>query len=251
MTDHPSAYDDLRDTPHPAVPPTIPGDASPSPSASDRASSEAVPSSPTDTAKHEVSRVAGNAAAAAGDVVATAKDEAANLAAETKQQAKSLLSTAGDELKSQTGAQQQRVAAGVRSLVDELGAMVSGTDQSGPLTDLAQQAADKGRALAQWLEDHEPQDVLREVQTFARRRPVAFLAICGLAGVIAGRITRGAVAAQSDDAAGQQNPSASGTSGSGAAYRTERPGSYGTGSAQPSSYGQGAARPSESFDKPL
>lgn len=199
MTDHPSTYDDLPNTPHPAVPPTITGDASPTVAAFDRPSAESVSPSATDTAKQEASRVAGTAADAASDVVTTAKDEAANLAAETKQQAKSLLGTVGDELTSQGGAQQQRAAAGVRSLVDELGAMVSGSDRSGPLTDLAQQAADRGRELAQWLEDHEPQDVLREVQTFARRRPVAFLALCGLAGVVAGRITRGAVAAQSDE----------------------------------------------------
>ena len=39
------------------------------------------------------------------------------------------------------------------------------------------------------------QRVLDEVRRYARRRPVMFLALCGLAGVVAGRITRGAVAA--------------------------------------------------------
>lgn len=202
MTDHPSTYGDLPTTPQPPIRPAVPGDA---PTAGlDRPWSGPASASATDTAEQEASRVAGNAADAAADLVAGAKDEAADLAAETKQQAKSLLRTAGDEITAQTGTQQQRAAAGLRSLVDELGAMVSGSDQSGPLTDLAQQAADKGRELAQWLEDREPRDVLREVQSFARRRPVAFLAICGLAGVIAGRITRGAVAAQSDDAAPEQ-----------------------------------------------
>ena len=37
--------------------------------------------------------------------------------------------------------------------------------------------------------------MLDEVRRYARRRPVMFLALCGLAGVVAGRITRGAVAA--------------------------------------------------------
>ena len=37
--------------------------------------------------------------------------------------------------------------------------------------------------------------MLADVRRFAQRRPVMFLALCGLAGVIAGRITRGAVAA--------------------------------------------------------
>ena len=61
--------------------------------------------------------------------------------------------------------------------------------------DLAEQAAQKGGEIARWLEDREPRDVLDEVKSFARRRPVTFLALCGLAGVVAGRLTRGAVAA--------------------------------------------------------
>src|SRR3712207_3819283 len=61
--------------------------------------------------------------------------------------------------------------------------------------DLIQQAASKGSQIAQWLEDREPSDVLEELRRFARRRPVMFLALCGLAGVVAGRLTRGAVAA--------------------------------------------------------
>src|SRR3712207_5422599 len=61
--------------------------------------------------------------------------------------------------------------------------------------DLIQQAASKGSQIAQWLEDREPGDVLEELRRYARRRPVMFLALCGLAGVVAGRLTRGAVAA--------------------------------------------------------
>ena len=73
--------------------------------------------------------------------------------------------------------------------------MASASEESGPLTDLAHQAAQRGGEIAHWLENHEPSDVLREVQSFARRRPVMFLVICGAAGVLAGRLTRGAVAA--------------------------------------------------------
>ena len=37
--------------------------------------------------------------------------------------------------------------------------------------------------------------MLEEVKRFARRRPVLFLGICALAGVVVGRLARGAVAA--------------------------------------------------------
>ena len=46
-----------------------------------------------------------------------------------------------------------------------------------------------------WLDNHEPSDLLDEVKRFARRRPATFLALAAAAGVVAGRVTRGAVAA--------------------------------------------------------
>ena len=73
--------------------------------------------------------------------------------------------------------------------------MASSSQESGPLTDLAHQASRKGGEIAHWLENREPADVLEEVRAFARRRPVMFLGLCALAGVVAGRLTRGAVAA--------------------------------------------------------
>jgi len=63
------------------------------------------------------------------------------------------------------------------------------------MTDLAQEAARRGGEISHWLDTHEPADVLQEVKRFARRRPVAFLALAAAAGVVAGRVTRGAVAA--------------------------------------------------------
>ena len=146
-------------------------------------------------AKDEASSVKDTAVGAGKNVAATAKDEAANVAAETKQQAKSLLGSVSSEVQTQAGTQQQKIAESVHALSTELSGMASGSSESGPLTDLAQQAADKAREIAGWLESREPRDVLREVESFARRRPVMFLALCGLAGVVAGRITRGAVAA--------------------------------------------------------
>ena len=51
------------------------------------------------------------------------------------------------------------------------------------MTDLAHQASRKGGEIAHWLQDREPADVLEAVRSYARRRPVTFLALCGLAGV--------------------------------------------------------------------
>ncbi|MDN5763616.1 MAG: hypothetical protein L0H41_15035 [Microlunatus sp.] len=157
--------------------------------------SKSTSDSTKDVAKDEAANVKDTAADAGKRVGETAKGEAANVADETKRQATSLLGSVTDEVQTQAGSQQQKIASSVHALSQELDGMASGSSESGPLTDLAHQAADKGGEIARWLENREPRDVLREVQDFGRRRPVMFLALCGLAGVVAGRLTRGAVAA--------------------------------------------------------
>ena len=71
--------------------------------------------------------------------------------------------------------------------------MASRSDESGPMSDLAQEASRRVGEISHWLDSHEPTDLVDEVKRFARRRPVAFLAIAAAAGVVAGRVTRGAV----------------------------------------------------------
>jgi len=95
---------------------------------------------------------------------------------------------------SQAGTQQNRIAGAVRGLAKELGGMASASADSGPLTDLAHQASDKAGEVAHWLQDREPAEVLESVRSYGRRRPATFLALCGLAGIVAGRLTRSTVA---------------------------------------------------------
>jgi hypothetical protein len=151
--------------------------------------------SKVDAAKGEAAAVKDTAVDAGKNVASTARDEAANVAAEARYQAKSLLGTVSDEARSQASTQQTRLAEAVHSLSKELGGMASSSPESGPLTDLAHQASRKGGEIAHWLENREPADVLDEVRAFARRRPVMFLGLCALAGIVAGRLTRSAVAA--------------------------------------------------------
>jgi hypothetical protein len=151
--------------------------------------------SKVDAAKGEAAAVKDTAVDAGRNVASTARDEAGNVAAEARYQAKSLLGSVSDEARSQASTQQSRLAEAVHSLSKELGGMASSSPESGPLTDLAHQASRKGGEIAHWLENREPADVLDEVRAFARRRPVMFLGLCALAGIVAGRLTRGAVAA--------------------------------------------------------
>jgi hypothetical protein len=63
--------------------------------------------------------------------------------------------------------------------------------------DLARQAADKAHAFAGWLDQRDPGSLLEEIRQLARRKPGTFLLGAALAGVAAGRLTRGAVDANS------------------------------------------------------
>jgi len=152
-------------------------------------------SSTVDTAKGEATNVKDTAAGAASDVAQTAKSEASNVAGEAKQQAKNLIGQTQSELRGQVSNQQSAIAQKLNGWASELGSMASQGEESGQMNDLAHEASRRVGAVSHWLDNHEPADVLDEVKRFARRRPVAFLAIAAAAGVVAGRVTRGAVAA--------------------------------------------------------
>ena len=151
--------------------------------------------STVETAKSEAVTVKDTAAEAATDVKEVAKSEVSNVASEAKYQTRNLVDQTRTQLRSQAINQQSQLAAKLHGWSSELGAMASGSNQSGQMTDLAREAARRGGELAHWFETHEPVDVLDEVRRFARRRPVAFLALAAAAGLVAGRLTRGAVAA--------------------------------------------------------
>jgi hypothetical protein len=201
--------------------------------------------STVDTAKGEAAAVKDTAVDAGKNVAATARDEASNVAAEARYQAKSLLGSVTEEARSQASTQQSKLAETVHSLSKELGGMASSSAESGPLTDLAHQAARKGGEIAHWLEDREPADVLEEVRAFARRRPVMFLGLCALAGVVAGRLTRGAVAAntsldsKTDDSPRRLSSADSYYATRSAGYSTPQAGYTGSGQAAAGDYAAG------------
>lgn len=149
-----------------------------------------------DTAKGEAVAVKDTAVDAGKQVASTAKEEAANVAGEAKQQVQGLLSSATSELKSQASTQQSKLATTLRGYTDQLQGLSQGQGlEAGPLNDLVQQVAGRGSDVVSFLENKEPADLLDELRRFARRRPALFLVLSGAAGVLAGRITRGAVAA--------------------------------------------------------
>jgi hypothetical protein len=151
--------------------------------------------STVDTAKGEATNVKDTAAGAASGVKDVAKSEVSNVATEAKYQARNLVDQTRSELRGQASNQQSQLASSLNGWASELGSMASKSEDSGPMTDLAQEAARRVGEISHWLDTHEPADLLDEVKRFARRRPVAFLVLAAAAGVVAGRVTRGAVAA--------------------------------------------------------
>jgi hypothetical protein len=171
---------------------------SPTPAAQSAASDDGGGTSVKDRAT-EASQAAKHAGT---DVAQTAAEKAKDVAQETTKQARDLLGEARGQLKQQTGDQHRALVANLRSLADELSAMTNADEQGGVATQLVGQAGERVQGAANWLDGREPGDVLEEVRAFARRRPGTFLLGAALAGVVAGRLTRGVVAVRSDESSG-------------------------------------------------
>lgn len=156
-----------------------------------------------DTAQQEASGVASEAADQGKRVAGTAAEQASQVTSEAGRQAKDLYHQTRGQLADQASTGQRQAASGISALAEELKGLAEGRAGSGVATDLVHQASQRVEAVGTWLERREPADVLREVEGFARRRPVAFLAIAAGVGLVAGRLTRGLTAAASQQSAPQ------------------------------------------------
>jgi len=167
-------------------------------------------------AKEQAKQAAGTAADEGRHVAGVASGEAQRVASEARSQVRGLVDQATSQVEEQSRSQLDRLAQTLRSYGEDLERMAS--QGEGPASGLAQEAADRVRGLSSQLQGREPRDLLDDVRRFARRRPGAFLLGALAAGVVAGRLTRGAKEAQS---------------GSGDSYRTGN----GYGGAYAGSYG--------------
>lgn len=139
---------------------------------------------------------------AASDVAQTAAGKAQDVVGETKKQARNVVGEARDQLRGHAGEQHRNAVSNLRSLGGELQSMAQNGEQDGVATDLVRRAGDQAHSAASWLDNRNPEDLLDEVRSFARRRPGIFLAGALVAGVLAGRLTRGVVATHQADSDG-------------------------------------------------
>jgi hypothetical protein len=185
-----------------------------------------------DVAKEQAADVKDSAKERGQQVAGVAKDQATQVTTEARRQAKDLLHQSRSELQSQTRQQQQRVAGGLHSLADQLSGMAEGrAEPPGVVSDLAHEAGQRLKQFAAALDEREPGELLEEVRRFARQRPGTFLGLAAVAGVVAGRLTRGVKDASTGggQTSGQPVAGAYGTGTYGTqTYGTSASGEYGT-----------------------
>ena len=148
-----------------------------------------------------------SAAARAKDVASTATDEGKHVGSVAKEEVQNVAGTAAeqarnvasdaisqlrDQLTEQTSGQRDRLVETLQSLGDDLERMADQASEGGIATDLVREVADRARSLRNSLDGRDPGQLLDDVRGFARRRPGTFLVGALAAGVVAGRLFRGA-----------------------------------------------------------
>lgn len=159
--------------------------------------------------KQQAQQTAGVAKDEGKRVAGVAKDEGKRVAGEAKNQVRGLLDEATSQVDAQSKQQKTKLAETVRTFGDDLHSMTGQDQSSGMAAQLVQQIADQASTLASHLEDRDPRDLLDDLRSFARRRPGAFLFGALAAGVVAGRLTRGAQAAKTESSSDSSGPQTS------------------------------------------
>ncbi|MEV6412545.1 hypothetical protein [Kribbella sp. NPDC051718] len=172
----------------------------------------------TDAARAEAGHLKETSVDAAREVAASVKEKASDVASDAREQTRRLAGQTRDELVSQAGQQKERAAGSLRAVGDELRGMAE-HGQSGLGAQLATHGAGFANQAADFLQQHEPGELLDEVRRYARRKPGTFLLMAAVAGVVAGRMTRALSAG---------DPQASRPSGSGAQGHPDTGNGYST-----------------------
>lgn len=149
-------------------------------------------------AKDAAADVAGHGQRAAADVAATGQQAAGQVAGEVRAQASDLIGKTRAEIREQVETGRTSVVESLRDLGDQLAALTDHVDQEGTAIDAAATARDRVRGAADWLEARDGDQILDQVRRVGRERPGAFLLTAAVAGVVAGRLTRGVVATHTD-----------------------------------------------------
>jgi uncharacterized membrane-anchored protein YhcB (DUF1043 family) len=165
------------------------------------------PNAPTgggqDDPKAQAQRAAGVARDEGKHVGEVAKGEAQQVAADAKEQARNVMDEARTQIQEQSRSQLDNLVSMIQSFGDDLEKMARGEGGgSGLAQDVVTQVSDRAKSLTSQMQDRDPSEILDQVRDFARRKPGTFLLGALAAGVVAGRVTRGAKDAKSSSPSG-------------------------------------------------
>jgi hypothetical protein len=155
----------------------------------------------TGAAREEAGNLKDTSGEAARQVAGTAKEKASDVKSDVRQQTRQMAGQTREQLVEQAGRQKDKAAEGLRSVGHELRGMAE-HGQSDWASQLAGQGAEFSHQAADFLQDHQPGELLDEVRAFARRKPGVFLIGAAIAGVVAGRLTRALAAGDAGSTAG-------------------------------------------------
>jgi hypothetical protein len=175
----------------------------------------------TDAARTEAGQLKETSVDAVREVAESVKEKTSDVTADALEQTRRLAGQTRDELVGQAGQQKDRAAESLRAVGDELRGMAE-HGQSGLGAQLARHGAGFANQAADFLQQHEPGELLDEVRGYARRKPGTFLLMAAAAGMVAGRMTR-ALSAGVPEASPRSGSGAQGHPDTGNGYSTPPP----------------------------
>ena len=166
-----------------------------------------------------------------GDAVQQAKDKAGEVVDQAQQKTGEVVDLAKQQAASQLSVQKDRAAEGLGSVADALRQTSRQLEQqqaAGPIGDYAARAADQIDRFSTYLQHRDVNQIVGEVERFARREPVLFLGGAFALGALAARFLK-----SSSDQARMQQYGGQG----GQYYGSSAMGAYGAGYSGRSGYG--------------
>jgi len=137
------------------------------------------------------------ASSAASGVARSAKHEASHVMSDVANQSRRVFNDAKQKTNEQLEGQQKQWSQRLGDVSRDLRQMANSRPDS-PARTLVSQLAERSSTLAVYLSDHRPQEVIDEVQAFARRRPGSFLVAMAAAGFVAGRLGKSVTTAREE-----------------------------------------------------
>ncbi|QYC44136.1 hypothetical protein Nocox_32825 [Nonomuraea coxensis DSM 45129] len=144
---------------------------------------------------------------AAREVAGTAVERTAQVADEAKNQTRRAVNELRNRVREQSEHQSQRAAQSLRQWSEDLSSLQDHAKPDSPVTGVVRQIAGQGHRAADYLDRNGLAGVVDDVQSFARRRPGAFLAGALAAGFLVGRIMKTAnESTETETGQGERSP---------------------------------------------